>query len=186
MKQIPFMISPPRRLPSERIPTTPIDKEWKTWISHMWWGDVNISHSESDLQDVKDPDGMRVLHDLLLSIGGEETCFPAVEEDLKKILDRGYFMDGRKQVLVKKGRPSQCHANSCDLWEANRDKDLHIMTGYALSQDGMWRQHTWLVQRYETATQKRMRIVETTEKRLAYFGVEYTEEEARVFCEENY
>lgn len=133
------------------------------------------------------------LHGLLLSIGGYETCFPYVEEDMANILARGRYYGGFSKMM--KGKPSRCHENACNLWTVNKDKhDVHIATGYALSADGMWRQHSWLVQRYQTATQHRTRIIETTEKRVAYFGYEMGNEfdpelgmsEAEEFCYWNY
>lgn len=84
------------------------------------------------------------------------------------------------------GKPSQCHRNSCELWMNNRKQfQVNIATGYALSSDGLWRQHTWLIHRYQTRTQSRMRLIETTEKRLGYFGFEMTAEEAMAFCSSN-
>lgn len=121
------------------------------------------------------------LHAILLAIGGEETCFPCMEEDMKAILERSYYHNGTSKMM--KGRPSQCHGNVCELWQLNHDAlDVRICTGYALSSDGLWRQHSWLVHNYSTKTQQRMRIIETTEKRVAYYGFELTTEEAEKFC----
>ena len=69
------------------------------------------------------------------------------------------------------------NSNSALLWDANREK-CQIATGYALSADGCWRQHSWVVQPLTT----KYRIWETTEKRIAYFGFILNDEE----CEEFY
>jgi hypothetical protein len=53
-----------------------------------------------------------------------------------------------------------------------------IVTGYALSSDGLWRQHSW-------AMAGDGGVVETTEERLLYFGYELTAAEAEIFIELN-
>ena len=101
------------------------------------------------------------------------------------ILGRAYYRKGTSKMMV--GRANKCHSNSANLWENNRhDHDVRICTGYALSKDGLWRQHTWLVHYYKTATQNRVRVIETTCKRVAYYGVELTEEEAEEFSRNNF
>jgi len=47
------------------------------------------------------------------------------------------------------------------------------VTGWALSNDGIWRQHTWLL--------KGKAIVETTSPREKYYGFVLTDEEANQF-----
>ena len=180
-----------RSIPTSRIETTPIaaaDPEWKGRIRSNWWDSESLSSGESFKafgRSEKEYKDFQLLQEILLSIGGSETCFPVFEEDMEKILHRGRYYAGHSKMM--KGRPYQCHANSAELWERNhKDRDVHICTGYALSQDGLWRQHTWLVHRYDTATQHRTRIIETTAKRLAYFGCEMSDEEAEEFCLMNF
>jgi hypothetical protein len=82
------------------------------------------------------------------------------------------------------GKPCDCHRNSCDLWEANRnnpDIRVHIATGYALTKDGMWRQHSWVV----WIKARSVKIVETTTPRIAYFGFVMTDKEAELFNRHN-
>jgi hypothetical protein len=81
---------------------------------------------------------------------------------------------------MMKGRPSQCHFNSCRCWEANQDKAV-LCTGYALSEDGMWRCHSWLVE----LRPRRNKIVETTVPRVAYFGFGMTTDESWDFYFDN-
>jgi len=84
---------------------------------------------------------------------------------------------------MKRGQANRCHANTSNLWLANKDQhEIVICTGYALSNDGMWRQHSWLALRRPRSIQ----IIETTERRVAYFGFAMTEEEAMKFIENNY
>lgn len=193
------------QFPHQKITTKPIDSERDLYIADRWWHCGNI---ERPLRYVADmlPAGaaaddpayaktirryqaahakLYALHRILLEIGGSETCLADIEEDIDKLLERGRYYPGRSKMMV--GRPSQCHANSANLWLANhKARDIRICTGYALSGDGMWRQHTWLVDRYQTATQQRTRIIETTTKRVAYFGFELTDDEAAEFVEDNY
>jgi hypothetical protein len=169
-----------------------LDKEF-------WWSANNIKIPEMYLEAnvialaaegvsrgelIKEWEQFYKLHKLLISIGGYQTCFPDIEEDMGKILERGRFWPGRSKMMV--GRPSQCHSNASELWDLNHtDHDVRICTGYALSSDGMWRQHSWLTHYYETTYQKRCRLIETTVKRVAYYGYEMTDEEAYEFVENN-
>lgn len=111
----------------------------------------------------------------LLEIGGWAACIPHLEPDLEKILSRGRRFPG-KSVMMK-GEPSRCHSNSAYCWDANREL-CKICTGYALSRDGMWRQHSWVLHSDGT-------VVETTEKRVQYFGYVMTEEECERFLLDN-
>lgn len=168
-------------IPSKKVCTESIakdDPDWKQWMKdNAWWYSENLESPGADQK-------FAVLHRILLTIGGEETCFPEYEEDMEAILSRGYYRKGTSKMMV--GRPSQCHANAAELWERNKpDHDVSICTGYALSADGLWRQHSWLVHRYQTATQRRTRVIETTTKRVAYFGFELDDVEAFRFVENN-
>lgn len=184
-----------RNFPAQRIKTAPTPSAETRAQSTLWWSSANISSPASFLS-LPDNHGMPheklvsewrdffALHQLLLSIGGNETCFPPAEEDMEAILKRGRFYPGYSKMMV--GKPNQCHRNSCELWLNNRRQfQVSIATGYALSTDGLWRQHTWLIHRYRTRTQSRMRLIETTVKRLGYFGFEMAEEEAMAFCSNN-
>ena len=101
------------------------------------------------------------LRQKLLAFAGEAVCFPPCEEDLDNILNYGQFWVGSNAKLMR-GEPSRCHANSANLWEQNKEA-TRICTGYALSEDGMWRQHSLLVWHKSRSNQ----IVETKLKRIA-------------------
>lgn len=121
------------------------------------------------------PKKMSGLKEILLGIGGWAVCIPHVEPDLEKILERGRKFPGRSKSM--KGQPSQCHSNSAACWDENREL-CRICTGYALSKDGMWRQHTWVYTNNGV-------VVETTEKRIQYYGFILTEDECEQFLFEN-
>ena len=77
-----------------------------------------------------------------------------------------------------RGRPINCRSNSALLWAENKDHSV-IVTGWAMSDDGVWRQHSW-VRHLGTG-----KIYETTEKRLLYYGFDLMPDEAELFYEEN-
>lgn len=120
------------------------------------------------------------LRQKLLAFAGEAVCFPPCEEDFDNILSYGQFWVGSNAKLMR-GEPSQCHANSANLWEQNKDT-TRICTGYALSEDGIWRQHSWLVWHKSRSNQ----IVETTVKRIAYYGFVMPYDMCRQFADENF
>ncbi|MAG24164.1 hypothetical protein CMI47_01165 [Candidatus Pacearchaeota archaeon] len=121
----------------------------------------------------------QALHEKLLSLGGEMVV-PLFESYLKPILDRGELLDTEDYaVTFVSGATSQCHANACNLWE--QDPNVYqIYTGWALSPDGLWRQHSWVLDRWGGE------IIETTEPRELYFGFGMTHDEASRFVEENW
>src|SRR5215216_6419350 len=86
---------------------------------------------------------MAELWQRLLELGGEAAAFTFLEPDIEQLLERGQPLAGRSRL--KRG-PGKCHENSALLWNADRDK-MFIATGYALSEDGVWRQHSWIVLR---------------------------------------
>jgi len=67
-----------------------------------------------------------------------------------------------ESVKSMPGQKGACHDNSHALALQNPAIEF-VGTGYALSKDGVWRQHSWV-------HGADGRIVETTESRIAYFG----------------
>lgn len=178
-------ITDPTMIPEDKrklVRWNPLDEEWQTNLNqNAWWSKVNIRKEHLLGNGKKIDERMVELHEKLLQFGGNETCFPAYEEDLNAILTRGQLWLGDR-ITFMPGRPSQCHSNSCELYELNKDKfEVAIATGYALSKDGLWRQHSWLMKR----NARSIEVIETTEKRVLYFGFVMTPEEAEKFCENN-
>lgn len=141
------------------------------------WVDINKANGftrDSVFQDGK----LEGLKTHLLDIGGWCVILPAIEEDFLKLITRGRRFAGKS--IFMKGLPSQCHYNSACLWDENRDS-LYIATGYALSKDGVWRQHSWCT----LPTKRSWRVVETTEKRVQYFGYILHHKEAEQFYFDN-
>lgn len=113
------------------------------------------------------------LREVLLKIGGSEVHIPDDDPDLENVLARGQAWRGAVASPAP-GLPDRCHQNAIWLWEDNRD-DMRIATGYALSDDGGWRSHSWCVDVGGT------RVFETTEPRADYYGFIMTEEECEDF-----
>jgi hypothetical protein len=104
---------------------------------------------------------IRALRKLLLTLGGLELVAPAKPDcDVPGLIKSGFVMEG--SVKLKIMERSSCHQNISRLWGRKRNGIVGIGTGYALSADGLWRQHSWGI--------ARQGIVETTQARVKYFG----------------
>lgn len=155
-----------------------ITQEHKENLKNVWWSTVSVIKPANDKEAAK-MQRMFALRDRLLEFGGEEVCMPPFEEDYDAIMTRGQFFYGN-HARLKRGEPNQCHSNSARLWDANRGR-CQIATGYALSEDGIWRQHSWVVQPLTVS----WRVWETTVKRVAYFGVVFNDAECEAFLYNN-
>jgi hypothetical protein len=116
-----------------------------------------------------------VLRDLLLNHGGHEVVFFWPEPHVTELHERGREFPGPGSLHVVMAM-NNCHANAALLWMGSGGA-VEIVSGYALSEDGLWRQHSWGLDRG--------RVVETTAPRNRYFGFVLTEVEARAFSREN-
>lgn len=98
----------------------------------------------------------------LKAIGGAVVC-ATFEEDIQLILRHGKtWVPLQKDIILRRGEAIRCHDNSVLLQAAH--PHLHVCTGYALSNDGIWRSHSWCFE------QQTCSIIETTVKRVAYHG----------------
>jgi len=105
----------------------------------------------------------RALRDRLLALGG--ACVVVMPEEdvfLDLLLADGALLLSSRIVMTHGGAPNACHRNAAELFRAGRGL---VAAGYGLSEDGLWRRHFWIVDR------KRGRILETTVRRCAYFGI---------------
>ena len=159
---------------AKQIKWTPMNDEWKKNVQEMqlfnekataYWLTDEMKHT------------LKALHDKILSYGGDEVLLNQRDDDAELILNRGQFFYGSK--YLKKGENNHCHENAAYLWDANRGR-CNIATGYALSEDGLWRQHSWVVQ----PMTRTVKVWETTVGRVAYFGVVFTDEESEKFFEQ--
>jgi hypothetical protein len=116
------------------------------------------------------------LEQKLLEIGGTRYLSAMHEPELKLLLARGEVFDEPAELVP--GEPNRCHANAARLWDAEREA-LSIATGQALGDDGLWRQHSWVIRKYPAAGQAR--ILETTVIPIKYFGVLLNDRESAGF-----
>ncbi len=94
----------------------------------------------------------------LLALGGTTVVWRE-EPHLSVLVEQGHVFDLESKMTY--GAAGQCHANVARLFML--EDDIKIATGYALSDDGLWRQHSWGI--------KDETILETTVKREKYFGI---------------
>ena len=100
---------------------------------------------------------------------------PREDADVPLLIERGFVTGGN--TVLKAMRASSCHENVAKLWKDRKFGIVGIGTGYALSEDGLWRQHSWGLLRDG--------ILETTKLRLKYFGIVLQGESADTFAENN-
>jgi hypothetical protein len=99
---------------------------------------------------------------LLLRLGGDFLVAPPKPDpDIPMLLKSGFMTNG--PVKLKTMNSRACHQNVAAVWKARKFGIVAIATGYALSEDGLWRQHSWGILRDG--------ILETTKLRLKYFGI---------------
>lgn len=146
------------------IKTNPMDPEWKKRL-----GEQGMT-AETRLPDEE----YETLKQILLSFGGEAVVIDS-EPYLEKIMDRGELFSG-DGALFRKGNRNRCHENAGSNFAQHGDL---IATDYALPIDGVWRQHSWNIDK-DNGT-----VIETTEPWIVYFGFVLDENECQEFAEEN-
>lgn len=123
------------------------DPEWVNWAT---------AREERVLKELPE---LSLLKDRLISMGGDWVALQP-EPDLPMLIEKGQLF--KEKVVIKPMAAGQCHKNCAKIW-GEKPKTYRIATGWALSEDGIWRQHTWLM--------KNASIVETTSYRILYYGV---------------
>ena len=150
-----------RRTRGEAQPSTIEEPEWAKW-----------AHAKTE-KSLKAMPELKPLQDRLLSLDGDWVALEP-EPDLEELLNKGQITKGK--VICKPMAPCQCHRNCAQYWDEH-SKTCKIATGWALSTDGIWRQHTWIL--------KSKAIIETTELRTLYYGIILRDEEANRFWWQN-
>ena len=125
---------------------------------------------------VKDQPELKRLKSILLRIGGIFLVPPPkLDGDVPALFESGFVTSG--PITLKNMKSSSCHQNVAALWIHRKAGIVAIATGYALSEDGLWRQHSWGILRDG--------ILETTEPRTRYFGLVLQGERADHFAKCN-
>lgn len=127
-----------------------VSEERKTWLrSRTWW---NVFHADFQSYLEKTYSGTHLVsHPNPLSIS-DMLCLNTVHIP-------------SEQCIIMPMQISACHDNCYELYVHN--PKLRIFTGYALSMDGLWRHHSWILE-------ENGNIIETTERRLIYLGYDTT------------
>ncbi len=112
----------------------------------------------------------------LLSLGGKIVALEFVESPnfCKTLVELGQETSC-KNLEIYQGESRQCHITSAVLWSKNR-KTYNLFTGFGLSEDGVWRRHSWIV------TNKGV-LIETTVPREKYFGLSLNAVLAELFLQ---
>ena len=116
---------------------------------------------------------MKKLSSVLMGLGGISVASEEPDRDLEKVLARGhqFAIEGRRFVP---GQANQCHQNVARMYLDPEFRTARIATGYGLSVDGTWLQHSWLIHGGK--------IVETTVPFEVYYGCELSDDESILFC----
>lgn len=119
---------------------------------------------------------LKLLKPLLLKLGGEYVVAPQrPDPGLSLLIESGFVISG--PILVKSMVYQACHRNVAAIWKARKYGVVAIGSGYALSSDDLWWEHSWGI--------RREGILETTKKRLKYFGLVLQGAAANSFAEMN-
>jgi len=112
----------------------------------------------------------------LLDIGGKRVAIPINDDPgfFEALVEIGQVTTFKK-LQIKKSVDGECHSNSASLWSQNRKK-YTLVTGFGLSDDHIWRRHSWLI----TLTGN---LIETTIPREVYYGIPLSEKGAAMFAE---
>ena len=143
-----------------------------SWIASRPERDIDFS---PNFPQIEPPDNAQVLElcAALLSYGGEAVVVLFEEENANELFARHGEIVNFKSLKFKIGEERQCHENSAKLWKSNEDK-FCLMTGYGLSDDGLWRRHSWVID-------DEADVVETTLERTLYFGIRLNRDQANAF-----
>lgn len=157
----------------------PSDERWTELTNGHNWGALSRHPQQEKAIQETVPVSLFPLEQKLLAYGGIRLV-SRYEPDLQLLLERGELFEDQADIVP--GGSRQCHFNAVRLWSAQREA-LAIVTGYALSEDGLWRQHSWLLRQKPDPGEAR--LIETTIRRVKYFGVLLTEAEAERFSQSN-
>jgi hypothetical protein len=125
---------------------------------------------------IKNQPELMDLKGLLLGLGGSFLVAPPKNDpDIPLLLKSGFVMCGT--VMLKVMAKSSCHQNISAVWKERKFGIVGIATGYALSEDGLWRQHSWGILRDG--------LLETTRERTKYFGILLQGPQAEQFVTHN-
>ena len=83
----------------------------------------------------------RRLESIVLRGGGYAVVPRFNPDQMIDLLVQGGQSFSAEHASLKAGAERECHMNSVALWQAGEASA--IGAGYALSEDGLWREHSW-------------------------------------------
>ena len=120
------------------------------------------------------------LESTLLAISGKRMVWMP-EPHLDELLSRGKVFPKHFRFLSTRGPANECHQPTARKYE-RMPEYYQIATGYALSKDGLWRQHSWICCRNPS---RGAPYEPTPIKRECYYGFLLSDEEATEFVQSN-
>lgn len=144
-----------------KVRTNKIDSDWFAGLREKGFT-ANSVYDKGQHEDLK----IR-----LLDIGGEAVIIRPPDKHNEDTMNRGeVFIKPKIKIIL--GDENECHRNSAKIWFEHTLK-RQLWSGYALTEDGLWRQHTWVK---DGST-----VIETTEERIVYYGYKLNEREGLFF-----
>lgn len=117
----------------------------------------------------------------LLKLGGIDVVPPVIDSSsvaqlARQRYDVGHVLQAGRTWLGARAKNEEMATNSCHRNVARLCKSCrgHIASGWALSMDGLWREHSWLVKGKGKANEY---LIETTVSWLLYHGYILNNEE---------
>ncbi len=135
--------------------------------------------SEEEKAQIIDSTAYKELQEVetyLLALGGRELVYMPLIIPVFYLRLHGHTFENYPVKIIT-GKPTYCHDNVIAKWKKNK-KRYTMVTGYGLSNDGLWRQHSWLIDTKNTI------LLETTVARILYYGVLLEGTIAELFAEE--
>jgi hypothetical protein len=141
------------------FPEVPSDELWMELTDQQNWGALSLHPQQETAIRETVPLTLFPLEQKLLAHGGIRLAY-RYEPDLQLLLKRGEPFEERADLVP--GESRQCHFNAVRLWSEQRET-------LALSEDGFWRQHSWLLRQKPHPGEAR--LIETTIKRVKYLAL---------------
>jgi hypothetical protein len=119
-------------------------------------------------------DAWQEMTGMILASGGTAVVPPMAPDAMVHLLIKHGAIRVPSRVKFQRGERGGCHVNSARIFLGLKWKQAKadgIGTGYALSPDGLWREHSWAMAGDV--------IIETTVLREKYWGVILRDEVAR-------
>lgn len=101
-----------------------------------------------------------LLESKLLAIGGKRLVYmptPLLDE----IVAQGFLFE-YDQIGIVSGLPNDCHENALKVVKSYPET-CRLAHGFGLSEDGLWRNHSWVM--------REKSLIETTVPRIKYYGI---------------